>query len=86
MVTEKVNIPEKIENPTPSLSVTEILEDAKKHLKKDKKLGVNDGKPYWQPVKGIIRWELRQHYRDSKGIRQTRVLETRKRKPREIKV
>ena len=67
---------------TPSLSVEGLIIQAQKHLEKGIKVGEEkEGKPYWQPVMGIIRWELRQHYYDSQGKRRTRLLEIRKRKP-----
>jgi len=70
-------------NSTPSLSLDGIGELVENRQKKKPKLGKRKaGTSYWQPVKGIIRWELRQHYYDSDGKRRTRVLETRARKPR----
>ena len=83
MVVENKEILSHGQNPTPSLALSDLDEMLAKRGKKGKKVGVKDGIPYWQPVKGIVRWELRQHYYDSHGKRRSRVLEVRKSKPRE---
>ena len=83
MTEENINNLEKAENHTPSLALDGLDELLEKRGKKRQRLGVKkEGTPYWQPVRGIIRWELRQHYYDKDGNRRTRVLKTRKSKPR----
>lgn len=85
MVTNKTELATGGENRTPSLSVDSLIEQAEKQRKKRLKLGgrkKKDGKPYWLPIIGVLRWEKRQHYYDENGERKTRRLETRQSKPR----
>lgn len=84
MGTKEIEFSPAEENLTPSLSLEGLDELVETYSKKRQLLGVKKykgGKPYWQPVRGIIRWELRQHYYEN-GKRKTRVLKTRKTKPR----
>ena len=75
--------PEK-DNTSLSLALEGVGEIVKKHLGKRSKVSEHlKGTPYWQPVRGILRWELREYYYE-KGKRKSRVLETRRKKPRGI--
>ena len=79
-------IAETAENHTPSLALVGLEELRAKVAENRRKVGERKkSTPYWQSVKGIIRWELRQHYYDEDGRRRTRVLETRKNKPRRFR-
>lgn len=83
MLPEEDSNPGGPENLTPSLSLEELNMPVKSYPKNRQILGVRkkEGRPYWQPIRGILRWELRQHYQDAQGKRQTKVLRTRKTKP-----
>lgn len=79
------------QNSTPSPKLDGIAELVENYARNRGKVGVGvanntnkkPGQPYWVPVRGIIRWEQRQHYYDQEGRRRTRVLKTQKRKPKQ---